>query len=263
VVSAKVEVIPATFVVEPATVELIGGEDGKDPATVDGRGGVVAGLPAKVADTGGLVALLPAKAELRPATHAMRGGDGVERPANRAESSFEAPVQTARVPVPPAMPSFDVVSQVQHHEVDNAFNQATKEIAQRYDFKDTGTELEKTAEGIVIRSSSDDRAKAALVVLQDKLVKRKVSLRYTDPGKPEPTGKGGSRITVKIKEGIEVEKARSIVSLIKESKLKVQASIMESQVRISGKNKDDLQGAIRLLRGQDLGIELQFVNMRD
>jgi hypothetical protein len=161
------------------------------------------------------------------------------------------------------MPSFDVVSQVQRSEVDNAFNQAFKEIAQRYDFKDTETSLEKTDEGITIRSGSEDRAKAALQVLQDKLVKRKVSLRFTDPGKPEKTAKGGARIEVKIKEGIEVEKARTLVQLVKDSKLKVQASIMESQVRITGKNKDDLQNAIRLIRGQDLGIELQFVNMRD
>jgi cyclic-di-GMP-binding protein len=161
------------------------------------------------------------------------------------------------------MPSFDVVSKVQRSEVDNAYNQAEREIAQRFDFKDTETELEKTAEAITIRSSAEDRAKAALVVLYDKLVKRKVSLRFLEAGKPEPTGKGGSRIVLKIKEGIEVEKARAIVQAIKESKIKVQASMQESQVRIAGKNRDDLQAAIQLLRGHDFGIELQFVNMRD
>ena len=161
------------------------------------------------------------------------------------------------------MPSFDIVSQVQHSEVDNAFNQAQKEIAQRFDFKDTETELEQTDEAITIRSSAEDRAKAAWLVLQDKLVKRKVSLRFLDPGKPEPTGKGGARIVIKIKEGIEVEKARAIVQAIKESKIKVQASMQESQVRIAGKNRDDLQSAIQMLRGHDFGIELQFVNMRD
>jgi uncharacterized protein YajQ (UPF0234 family) len=160
------------------------------------------------------------------------------------------------------MPSFDIVSKVQWNEVDNAYNQAIKEIAQRFDFKDTETALEKSTEAITIRSSSEERAKAALTVLQDKLVKRKVSLRFTDPGKPEPTGKG-ARIVVKIKEGIEVEKARTLVQMIKDAKLKVQASIQEGQVRVSGKNKDDLQGVIRLVRAQDLGIELQFVNMRD
>jgi uncharacterized protein YajQ (UPF0234 family) len=161
------------------------------------------------------------------------------------------------------MPSFDIVSKVQRNEVDNAYNQADKEISQRYDFKDTETTLEKSEEAITIRSGSEERAKAALNVLQDKLVKRKVSLRFTEPGKPEPTGKGGARIVVKIKEGIEVEKARTIVQMIKDSKLKVQASIQESQVRVSGKNKDDLQNVIRLVRSQDLGIELQIVNMRD
>jgi uncharacterized protein YajQ (UPF0234 family) len=161
------------------------------------------------------------------------------------------------------MPSFDVVSKVQRHEVDNAYNQAQREIAQRFDFKDTETELEKTDEAITIRSSAEDRAKAAWLVLQDKLVKRKVSLRFLDPGKPEPTGKGGARIVVKIKEGIEVEKARAIVQAIKESKIKVQASMQESQVRIAGKNRDDLQSAIQMLRGRDFGIELQFMNMRD
>jgi len=161
------------------------------------------------------------------------------------------------------MPNFDIVSKVQWNEVDNAFNQASKEIAQRFDFKDTETTLEKTEEALTIHSSSEDRAKAALLVLQDKLVKRKVSLRFTDPGKPERTGKGGSRIVVKMKEGIEVEKARAIVQVVKDAKLKVQASIQESQVRVSGKNKDDLQAAIQALRQQDFGIDLQFVNFRD
>jgi cyclic-di-GMP-binding protein len=161
------------------------------------------------------------------------------------------------------MPSFDIVSKVPRSEVDNAFNQAEREIAQRFDFKDTGTEIEKSDEAITIVSASEDRARAALSVLQDKLVKRKVSLRFTDPGKPEKTSKGGARIVVKIKEGIEVEKARAIVQAVKDAKLKVQASIQESQVRVNGKNKDDLQAAIQTLRAHDFGLELQFVNMRD
>lgn len=161
------------------------------------------------------------------------------------------------------MPSFDVVSKPQHNEIDNAYNQAQKEILQRFDFKDTGTTLEKAADAITIRSSSEERAKAALAVLQDKLVKRRVSLRFTDPGKPEPTGKGGARIVVKIREGIDVDKGRPIVQKIKESKLKVQASMQDAQVRITGKNKDDLQAAIQVLRGEDFGIELSYVNFRD
>lgn len=160
------------------------------------------------------------------------------------------------------MPSFDIVSKVALSEVDNAFNQAAKEIAQRFDFKDTGTEFEKTPEAITIRSSSADRVKAALTVLQDKLVKRKVSLRFTEPGKPEPSGKT-TRLIVKIKDGIEVDKARVLVQLIKDAKLKVQASIQDSQVRVTGKNKDDLQAAMAAVRQEDLGIELQFTNFRD
>jgi uncharacterized protein YajQ (UPF0234 family) len=161
------------------------------------------------------------------------------------------------------MPSFDIVSKVQWSEVDNAYNQAQKELAQRFDFKDTETSLEKTPEAITIRSGSEERAKAALGVLQEKLIKRKVSLRFTDPGKPEPTSKGGARIVVKIKEGIEAEKARAIVQTIKESKLKVQASIQEAQLRVTGKNKDDLQAAMKALREHDYGVDLQFINFRD
>jgi uncharacterized protein YajQ (UPF0234 family) len=161
------------------------------------------------------------------------------------------------------MPSFDIVSKVQMHEVDNAFNQAQKEIAQRFDFKDTASTLEKSPDAITIHSSSENRAAAALAVVQEKLAKRKVSLRFFDVGKPEPTGKGGSRIVSKIKDGIETEKAKAIVLLLKEAKLKVQASIQESQVRVSGKNKDDLQAAIQAVRAHDFGLELQFVNFRD
>lgn len=161
------------------------------------------------------------------------------------------------------MPSFDIVSKVPWHEVDNAVNQAQKEIAQRFDFKDTGTEIEKTKEGLVVRSSSEDRAKAALTVLQEKLVKRKVSLKFLDVGDPQPTGKGGSRILAKVKEGIEGEPAKKIVAAIKESKLKVQSSIQDAQVRVTGKSKDELQKAIALVRGMDLPIEVSFVNFRD
>jgi len=161
------------------------------------------------------------------------------------------------------MPSFDIVSKAQLNEVDNAFNQAQKEVAQRFDFKDTDTALERTDEGIVVRSSSAERAKAAMTVVEDKLVKRKVSLRFFEIGKPEPTSKGGARILAKIKDGIEVEKGRAIVHILKDSKLKVQASIQESQVRVTGKNKDELQAAIRAVRERDFGIELQFVNLRD
>lgn len=161
------------------------------------------------------------------------------------------------------MPSFDIVSKVQWNEVDNALNQAQKELSQRYDFKDTDTTVEKKEDGISIVSNSEERAKAALSVFQEKLIRRKVSLKYMDPQDPEKTSKGGARITIKVKEGIESELAKDIVRRVKDSKLKVQASIQEQQVRIVGKNKDDLQATMQLVRGADLPVELQFINFRD
>lgn len=161
------------------------------------------------------------------------------------------------------MPSFDVVSKVAWAEVANALDQASREVAQRFDFKDTETSLEKTEEGIVVRANSEERAKAAVGVLQEKLVRRKVSLKHTEVGEPSPGPKGSARVLVKIKEGIEQEKSKEILKLLKEKKLKVQASIQGDLVRVSGKKKDDLQEVIALLRGQDLGIELQYVNFRD
>jgi len=160
------------------------------------------------------------------------------------------------------MPSFDIVSKVQWNEVDNALNQAQKELSQRFDFKDTETSVEKTADGITIRSSSEDRCKAAYKVLEDKLVKRKVSLKCLEVGEVQPAGKG-AHMSITIKEGIETEHAKDIVRRIKDAKLKVQASIQDQQVRVTGKNRDDLQGAIALMRAAGLPIELQFINFRD
>ena len=161
------------------------------------------------------------------------------------------------------MPSFDIVSKPNWPEIDNALNQAQKEIAQRFDFKDTGTQLEKNSEGINIAAATEDRTRAALSVLQDKLVKRKVALRFLDVGKVEPGPKGSSKMLVKVKEGIAVETAREITKLIKDQKLKVQAAIHESQVRVTGKNRDDLQACIQAVRAKDFGVELQFVNFRE
>jgi uncharacterized protein YajQ (UPF0234 family) len=161
------------------------------------------------------------------------------------------------------MPSFDIVSKPNWPEIDNALNQAQKEISQRFDFKDTGTTLDKTSEGIHLVSATEDRARAALGVLQDKLVKRKVALRFLDVGKVEPGPKGTAKLLVKIKEGIAVETAREIIKLIKDQKLKVQGSILEAQVRVTGKNRDDLQACIQAVRTTDFGVELQFVNFRD
>ncbi|HKQ69504.1 MAG TPA: YajQ family cyclic di-GMP-binding protein [Polyangiaceae bacterium] len=161
------------------------------------------------------------------------------------------------------MPSFDIVSKPNWPEIDNALNQAQKEIAQRFDFKGTGASLEKTSEGINVAASTEDRARAAVGVLEDKLVKRKVALRFLDVGDIGKGPKGTAKLLVKVKEGIEVETSREIIKLIKEQKLKVQASIHEREVRVTGKNRDDLQACIQVVRAQDFGVELQFVNFRD
>jgi cyclic-di-GMP-binding protein len=162
------------------------------------------------------------------------------------------------------MPSFDVVSKVDWAEFGNALLQAQKEIGQRFDFRNTETSLEKNEEGIVILANAVDRCKAALVVLEEKLVKRKVSLKHLDKQDPSKGPRGTIRLSVLLKEGIETEKAKQIVKIVKDSKLKVQASIHEDSVRINGKKRDDLQEAMHLLRSaENLELDLQFTNFRD
>ena len=161
------------------------------------------------------------------------------------------------------MPSFDVVSKLEMHEVENALQQAKKEIAQRFDFKDTGTELDKNEEGIRIVADSEGRIAAALKVLEEKLVKRKVPLKALDPQKPEPAGGSTYRQLVKLKEGISTEKAKEIVKHVKDSKIKVQASIQGDVVRISGKKRDDLQATIAAIKAKDFDLPLQFTNFRE
>ena len=161
------------------------------------------------------------------------------------------------------MPSFDVVSKVQMHEVDNAIQQASREVGTRFDFRGTDTTIEKTDEGIVLRSNSEGRVEAAWDVLQEKMVRRKVSLKSLDAQKPAPAGGSTIRQLVKIRQGIETEKAKEIVKFFKASKLKVEASIQGPQLRVSHKKRDVLQEAIALLKEQDFGLALQFENFRD
>ena len=161
------------------------------------------------------------------------------------------------------MPSFDIVSELNLMEVENAFNQARKEIGQRFDFKGTQTDLERDKDGhVVVKANSDGRAEAALGVLMEKLAKRGVPLEGLDPQKLEPAGGGTVRQLVKLKKGLAQEDAKRIVALVKEAGLKVQAAIQGDQLRVSGKNKDDLQAVMRTLRGSDLGIDMQFTNYR-
>lgn len=161
------------------------------------------------------------------------------------------------------MPSFDVVSKLDHHEVDNAVQQAKKEVTTRFDFRDTGTEIDRTEEGIVIRGDSEGRVEAARRVLEEKLVRRKVSLKSLDPQDVQPAGGQSYRQLLKLKEGVDSEKAKEIVKMLKGTKLKVQAAIQGDLVRVTGKKRDDLQEAISALRAQDLGLPLQFTNFRE
>jgi uncharacterized protein YajQ (UPF0234 family) len=161
------------------------------------------------------------------------------------------------------MPSFDVVSKLKWDEVKNALNQAQRELAQRFDFKGTGATVERSDAGISLEASTEDRVLAAYQVLEEKLVRRKVSLKHFEPGEPTTGPRGTSRLAVTVTEGIDADKAREIVKLVKASKLKVQASVQEDTVRITGKKRDDLQNAISELKAADLGLELQFINFRE
>jgi uncharacterized protein YajQ (UPF0234 family) len=160
------------------------------------------------------------------------------------------------------MPSFDIVSVVDMQEVDNAVNQAVKEIGQRYDFKGSKTEVALEKDGIKVLTDDDFRLKAVTDILQSKLVKRGVSLKALQYGKVEPASGGLVRQFISVQQGIPKEKGREIVALVKGTRLKVQSQIQEEQVRVTGKNINDLQEIIRLLKGKDLGVEMQFVNFR-
>jgi cyclic-di-GMP-binding protein len=162
------------------------------------------------------------------------------------------------------MPSFDVVSELNLMEVENAFNQAKKELAQRFDFKGTSTDLERQADGaILVKANTEGRAEAAYGVLMEKFAKRGVPLEGLDPQKVEPAAGGHVRQLVKLKKGLKTEDAKKIVALVKEKGLKVQASIQGESVRITGKKKDDLQACMQAIRGAGLGIPLMFQNFRE
>ncbi|MDQ6649870.1 MAG: YajQ family cyclic di-GMP-binding protein [Actinomycetota bacterium] len=161
-----------------------------------------------------------------------------------------------------ADPSFDVVSKVEHQEVDNALNQAAKEVSQRYDFKNVGASIAWSGEKIEIRANSEDRVKAVLDVLKEKLVKRQVSLKALQHGEPQASGKE-FRLVADINQGISDEKAKAIAKKVKaEGPKGVQAQIQGDQLRVSGKKRDDLQAVIALLKEADFGIPLQFTNYR-
>jgi uncharacterized protein YajQ (UPF0234 family) len=160
-------------------------------------------------------------------------------------------------------PSFDVVSKVDRQEVDNALNQAAKELAQRFDFRGTGASISWSGEeGVLLQAGTEERVKAALEVFKEKLVRRGISLKALDVADPQASGKT-YRISATIQQGIATEKARAIAKKIRDEAPKgVQAQIQGDQLRITGKKKDDLQSAIALLKQADFGIALQFTNYR-
>ncbi len=160
--------------------------------------------------------------------------------------------------------SFDIVSEVNFQEVDNAVNQARKEITQRYDFKGihTTVELDQKEKKLVITTGDEFHLKGVIDILQSKLIKRSVPLKALRYGNIEPAAASAVRQTITVQIGIAKDDARVITKLVKDLKLKVQAQIMEDQVRISGKDKDDLQAVITMLRSHDFPFALQFVNYR-
>jgi len=162
------------------------------------------------------------------------------------------------------VPSFDIVNKVDLQEVDNALNNAKKQIATRYDFRGSKTQITFDKNTKVIRASTSDsmKMKAVEEMLNVALVRRGVDPKTLDMKDEEATSKGGVRRDILLREGIEKEMGKKIVKLIKEQKLKVQAQIQDEQVRVTGKKIDDLQEVIAMLKGKDLDVPLQYVNMK-
>jgi hypothetical protein len=162
------------------------------------------------------------------------------------------------------MPTFDVVSQVDMQEVRNAVDQANREATTRFDFKGTDSEIDLGEKEMVLRSSTEDRLRALHQVLEEKLVRREVSLKAIDNGKIEEATKGTVRQRITIKAGISADNAKQINKFVKDLNLKgISSQTQGDQLRISGKKRDDLQGVIKALRDKDFGIALQFINFRD
>ncbi|GAA4181786.1 YajQ family cyclic di-GMP-binding protein [Gryllotalpicola koreensis] len=158
--------------------------------------------------------------------------------------------------------SFDIVSKVDKMEADNAVNQAKKELDQRYDFKGVGASVEWSGEALLLKANSEERVSAVLDVLQSKLIKRGISLKSLDAGKPFPSGKE-FRIEAKLKNGIEQDEAKKISKIIRDEAPKsIKSQIQGDELRVSSKSRDDLQATIALLKGKDLEVDLQFVNFR-
>lgn len=160
------------------------------------------------------------------------------------------------------MPSFDVVSEVDMHEVTNAVDQANREVANRFDFKGTGAKFEQEDSAIRLRAQVEFQLQQMMDILNQKLAKRGIDVACLEAGEVEESG-SEARQTVTLRQGIDSVLAKKIVRLIKDSKMKVQASIQGDKVRINGKKRDDLQAAIALLKDADIDLPLQYENFRD
>lgn len=160
------------------------------------------------------------------------------------------------------MPSFDVVSEVDHHELSNAVDQASREVGTRFDFKGTDSRLELAGQSITLDTQSEFQLKQMYDILCNKLVKRGVDIVCLELAEPVLHLKKATQV-ITVREGIAAETARKIVRLLKDSKIKVQAQIQGEQLRVTGKKRDDLQAAIALLKGADVEIPLQYTNFRD
>jgi uncharacterized protein YajQ (UPF0234 family) len=161
-----------------------------------------------------------------------------------------------------AQSSFDIVSEIDTQEVRNAVDQASREIHQRFDFKNTSTSIELKDESLELASGTEDRLKAAYQVLEEKMVRRQVPLKALQPGAVEPAAKGSVRQSVKLVTGISDDKAKEISKFVRQAVPKIQTQIQGAQVRVLSKSKNDLQDAIAAVKDHDFGIALQFTNYR-
>ncbi len=162
------------------------------------------------------------------------------------------------------MPSFDIVIKLDLQEVDNAINQAQKELGQRYDFKGSKSKIDWDKKNeIVIVGDDEYKLNAVIEILQGKFIKRNLSIKNLEMGEQESAFEGTVRKKIKLRSGIPSDKAKAITKVIKDAGLKVQSSMQDEQVRVTGKKRDDLQEAIGVIREKDLGLDFQFINFRD
>ena len=161
------------------------------------------------------------------------------------------------------MPSFDIVSQVNSMEIENAVNQANKELANRFDFKGSKAEIKLEKNEIKLSAEDQFKIKALHEMIMGRLAKRSISLKNVEPGEPDVSPLGHARQVIKIKQGLESVVAKEVTGFIRESKLKVTTQIQGSEVRVTGKSRDDLQAVIAAVRGHDFPVALQFQNFRD